>query len=432
MVDAAVPEVSDVFEVFESSEVHEVRVRRPVRARPVAPGIGRPRRLRTRGGRAVALVLGVVVIAVAMACSSDDSSIAAGPAGTGEARPAQTAPLPTSEPPGSAPGTVAPTVSSTAIVPATTTASTATTRRPTTTAVAAPTTAAPATSSSPAPQQAPPAPVAAAPERNRAVASTTVDLVDSSRPTISKGRTIASTRTLTTTVTYPVGGGPYPLIVFAHGFQLGPSNYHQIMNAIAAGGYVVAAPSFPLADASVAGANLDRGDIPNQSGDLSFVITQLSGAAGASGELAGKIDASRVGAVGHSDGADTVLDLGYYPGRNDPRVRAIAALSPDAMTGPGGSVGSAPLLLSHGDHDSIVPYANAKTVFAQVHAPRVFLTLINGDHLPPAQGAAPWAPVLDGAILDLLDQDVAGIGGSVADLVAHASVHGVVSVTQAG
>ena len=73
-----------------------------------------------------------------------------------------------------------------------------------------------------------------------------------SRPTISHGHQIAATRTLTTTVTYPSSGGPFPLIVFAHGYQLGPANYGQIMRAIAAGGYVVAAPSFPLADAAVA------------------------------------------------------------------------------------------------------------------------------------------------------------------------------------
>ena len=58
-------------------------------------------------------------------------------------------------------------------------------------------------------------------------------------------------------------------------------------------------------------ATSTRGDIPNQSGDLSFVINQLTGRRDR-GPLAGKIDA-RIGAVGHSDGADTVLDLGYHP-----------------------------------------------------------------------------------------------------------------------
>jgi dienelactone hydrolase len=268
--------------------------------------------------------------------------------------------------------------------------------------------------------------------RDLAVSTTTVPLVDSSRPTVSHGRQIAATRTLTTTVVYPTGGGPFPLIVFAHGYQLGPSNYRQIMQAIAAGGYVVAAPSFPLADAAVAGGNLDRGDIPNQSGDLSFVISQLLGTAGSAAPLAGKIDGSAIGAVGHSDGADTVLDLGYYPGRMDERVKAIAALSPDAMTGSGGSVGSAPLLITHGDHDSIVPYSNATTVFKQVHAHRFLVTLIGADHLPPVQGAPPWAPVLDRVVLDLLDHAVAGRTADDAALITDAAVAGVSSLQQAG
>ncbi len=389
----------------------------------------RPDRRRRRSTAASAAILALVLVGAGAGCGTDDASTATGPGSGDGSLPTQTAPLPGSEPPGTPPGSVVLTEPATTVAP-TTASATVTTHRSTTTRAPAP-----ASTASPAPpvSAAAPAPApAAAPERDLAVSSTTVDLVDASRPTVSRGRTVASTRTLTTTVTYPTAGGPYPLIVFAHGYQLGPANYHQIINAIAAGGYVVAAPSFPLADAAVAGSNLDRGDIPNQSGDLSFVITQLGGSAGSSGVLAGKIDASRVGAVGHSDGADTVLDLGYYPGRSDARVRAIAALSPDAMTGPGGSVGSAPLLLSHGDHDSIVPYGNATSVFAQVHVPRIFLTLIGGDHLPPAQGAAPWAPVLDRAILDLLDHDVAGTGGSDDELVARATVPGVVSVTRAG
>jgi dienelactone hydrolase len=357
------------------------------------------------------IVVAVLLVTAAVSCRADvatdgGSSSPSGPRGSGA-----TAPPPHGSSPGSVPGSIAGTI------------------QPAVTAVVAPPSttttgkAAPTTSSRP-PTTAP------ATRGQLPVSTTSVALVDSSRPTVSHGRQVAATRTLTTTVTYPTGGGRYPLVVFAHGFQLGPSNYTQIMRAIAAGGYVVAAPSFPLADAAVAGNNLDRGDIPNQSGDLSFVITQLTG--NPPPELAGTIDGSRVGAVGHSDGADTVLDLGYYPGRTDARVKAVAALSPDAMSGPGGSVGSAPLLITHGDHDSIVPFANATTVFSQVHAHRFLLTLIGGDHLPPVQGAAPWAAVLDEAVLDLLDHDVAGATGSDQALLEEADVPGVASLQQAG
>jgi predicted dienelactone hydrolase len=213
--------------------------------------------------------------------------------------------------------------------------------------------------------------------------------------------------------------------VFAHGYQLGPSSYQHLIGVIASAGYVVAAPAFPLADASVAGADLDRGDIPNQSGDLRFVIDQLL-----AGPLAGSIDGSRIGAVGHSDGADTVLDLGYEPQRLDRRVRAVAALSPDAMTT--SAAGGAPLLITHGDHDTIVPYRNAATVFSQVPVHRFLMTLVGADHLPPVQGAQPWARVLEAAVLDLLDARVAGRTTGDGSLTADASVAGVATIQGAG
>jgi dienelactone hydrolase len=236
-------------------------------------------------------------------------------------------------------------------------------------------------------------------------------LVDPSRPTVSRGTTISSTRSLPTVVAYPTGsGGPWPLVVFAHGFRLGPKGYSRLVATLVAEGYVVAAPSFPLADEERVGASVDRGDLPNQPGDLSFVIDQVLGAASdPSSPLAGRVDGSRIGAVGHSDGADTVLDLGYTAGRADPRVRAIVALSPDAVVAAGTGVGAGtPLLLEHGDADDVVPYAESRSVFANVPARRYFLTLLGAGHLRPVTEASAWTPILDATIVSFLDRYVAG------------------------
>jgi predicted dienelactone hydrolase len=261
--------------------------------------------------------------------------------------------------------------------------------------------------------------------RGLATVTSSATYVDRTRPTVSRGRTIAATRTLTATIVRPTAAGSYPLVVFAHGYQLGPGSYQHLIGVLASAGYVVAAPSFPLADASVAGGNLDRGDIPNQSADLSFVIDQVL-----SGPLAASVDASHMGAVGHSDGADTVLDLGYHPQRRDPRVSAIAALSPDAMTS--ATTGGPPLLIVHGNRDGIVPFDNATTVFGQVPAHRFLVTLLGGDHLPPVQGVAPWAAVVERTVVDLLDLRVAGRTTGEDDLIADASVPGVASIEGAG
>lgn len=267
-----------------------------------------------------------------------------------------------------------------------------------------------------------------------AVATTTLALVDTSRPSVSHGVQVSASRALTTTVYYPSDAdGPWPLVVFAHGYRIGPGPYARICRMWASRGYVVAAPSFPLTDVNVAGANLDEGDLPNQAADVSFVIDNLLGSPGSSGELAGRIDSERIGVAGHSDGADTALDIGYFPGRTDARIRAVVAMSADAMRAPGGSVGAAtPLLVTHGDRDSITPFSNGTTVFGQVHAHRFFVELLGADHLPPVTGAPPWTAVLDDVTTDFLDRYVAGRTASDDAIMATGNHSGVSSIKQAG
>ncbi|MGI8491752.1 MAG: chlorophyllase/cutinase-like alpha/beta fold protein, partial [Acidimicrobiales bacterium] len=132
--------------------------------------------------------------------------------------------------------------------------------------------------------------------------SATLRLVDDSRPTVSGGRQVAASRTLTTLVWRPAVAGRWPLVVFAHGFQVGPTPYLALLSSWAAAGFVVAAPEFPLTDATVAGANLDESDIDNQPADVRFVISRL---VGSGSPLPGVIDPSEVALAGHSDGAET-------------------------------------------------------------------------------------------------------------------------------
>ena len=104
----------------------------------------------------------------------------------------------------------------------------------------------------------------------------------------------------------------------------------------------------------------------------------------------------------------------------DTRVAAVAADAPDPLPS-AAPTSTVPLLLIQGTDDSVVPYASSQTVFAQVDAPVVYLSLVGADHLPPIAGGTPWTPVLDTAVACFLDATVAHRGpgpGSLAAQVA--------------
>ena len=239
--------------------------------------------------------------------------------------------------------------------------------------------------------------------RGLAVSMRELLLVDTSRPVVGDGHILARQRSLPTYVWTPAGAGPYPLVVFVHGFDVGPLTYQRFCSTLASSGYVVAAPSFPQEDPS-SGFALERGELPEEATDVSFVIGALE-----QGPEGKDLDGAQIAVVGHSDGADVALMVGYQQGTVDPRVRAIVADAPDPMTGvvvPS----SAPLLLVQGTADSVVPYADSRIVFDQVSAPKYYVSLIGADHLPPIEGGTVWTPVLDNAVADFLDATVVGRG----------------------
>jgi dienelactone hydrolase len=240
-------------------------------------------------------------------------------------------------------------------------------------------------------------PVATRPFR---LASSTLPLVDASRPAVANGHAVSSSRPLTTLVWRPVAGGRWPLIVFAHGFRVGPTPYEHLCQAWASAGYVVAAPEFPLTDADVAGPNLDENDIANQPADVRFVIASLLAT---SSPVRAAIDPTRVAVAGHSDGAVTALALA-----DDQRLdlRAVVVLS-------GGTIGrpvtrNAPILVAHGDQDTTDPPDQGQAVYDQASRPKFLLHLLGAGHLPPFAGGTRWQPVVDRVTVEFLDRYVSG------------------------
>lgn len=241
------------------------------------------------------------------------------------------------------------------------------------------------------------------PLRGLAVTSTSVGLVDAGRPIAGDGGMLAVQRDLPTVLWSPTGSGPFPLVVFVHGYNRGPADYTRFVAELASSGYVVAAPSFPQEDPA-RGYPLDRSHLADEAGDVSFVVTSLEQRAAAL-----RLAPGAVAVVGHSDGADVALLAGYGPGTVDPRADGVVAVAPDPM--PTGPVTSAvPLLLVQGTADSVVPNASGAHVFAQIRTPVVYLSLTGADHLAPIVGDSRWTSVLDDAVARFLDAAVAHRG----------------------
>jgi len=235
----------------------------------------------------------------------------------------------------------------------------------------------------------------------QSVATITETFVDRTRPTAANGDCPKLTsRTLPTTISYPAPGstgGPYPLIVFAHGFGATAATYQKLLEYVASRGYVVAAPTFPLSsDDSPCGPI--AGDYVNQPEDESFVIDSvLKQSAAKTGSLAGLVDAKRIGAAGHSNGAVTTYGLVANTKVRDRRIDAAVVMAGTLERYPTGRfdlVHAPPLLLTHGVNDTLIPYDHAVEAFNRLQGPKGLLTLTSGGH-GSASGADAYAATGD-------------------------------------
>ena len=257
------------------------------------------------------------------------------------------------------------------------------------------------------------------PPRPYPVGTVTVSLVDASRPTVSRGQVLATSRTLTTVVWYPEIAAPSPLVVFAPGFMVGPDTYRHLGETWAAAGYVVAAPEFPLSDQAVAGAALDENDLQNEPGDMRFVLASLLDPANV---LAGRIDRARAAVAGHSDGAEAALAVAQ---QGDAGLQAAMVFSGQPVNP---AAATPPLLVAQGSVDDINPPDRGQAVYDQATSPRFLLTLVGAGHLAPFAGGSRWQPVVDQVTIDFLDRYVSGRSDSAAALVADGRRPGLASM----
>lgn len=217
--------------------------------------------------------------------------------------------------------------------------------------------------------------------------------VDSSRTTpANNGYPAAPTRTLATRFWMapdPVSGAPAcggsacALILLAHGYGGSTARFDHVGRSLAAAGYVVAAPSFPLTNDQAPGGHVPGlADAVRQPGDLSFLIDALGDA---SDPMSSRIDFERIGVVGHSLGGATVLALTRRPCCFDARIGASAVVAPvtalvEAFFGGYPEASGPPVLVVNGSEDPVVPPAVSRELYGRVSGSRALLVLNDASH----------------------------------------------------
>ena len=234
--------------------------------------------------------------------------------------------------------------------------------------------------------------------------------VDTTRSTPANGVAPgAPNRTMVTTIWYPAraagggtpgaavpgaapdaAGGPYPMVVFAHGFAVGPQTYAALLAGWASAGYVVVAPALPLLNgAAPGGASHDDYNGPNFV-DVDFVLHDALRRAATTGDvLSGMVDQSRIAVAGHSDGEVIAYALGFMACCRDAQVRSVVAMAGDLANANALPLATGvPILHMISENDEFNPLAESLAFDRQsLLAPKYTVVLRGASHLGPFVGS---------------------------------------------
>jgi predicted dienelactone hydrolase len=191
--------------------------------------------------------------------------------------------------------------------------------------------------------------------------------------------------------------GRFPLIVFSHGACGQNTSASYLMTALAAAGFVVAAPPHPghtKADgAAVCRANrIDT--YVNRVPDVQFVIDQMLALdADRSSPFGRRLRRQAIGLTGLSYGGFTTL-LGA---QREPRLRAVLPMVPGGIEVLDPGDVAIPTLVIGAELDHSVGFAASVEAFGRLAGPRFLVELVGGDHLSVTDECAPLCGTLDHA-----------------------------------
>lgn len=203
----------------------------------------------------------------------------------------------------------------------------------------------------------------------------------------------------------PKGSGPFPLVIFSHGFHGRNTQSEFLMQAMAQAGYLVIAPNHRDAgrtgspagspassQASLQSSSQESFRHSENWSDATFIdrrddIAKLLSALHCDAKFESLIDWKRIALAGHSLGGYTVLGLaGAWPSWKLPGVKAVIAMSPYCQPYlASGNLASLelPVMYQGGTLDfGITPSVKKPTgAFAKTGAPAYFVEFDKMGHL---------------------------------------------------
>ncbi|MDQ6697229.1 MAG: dienelactone hydrolase family protein [Actinomycetota bacterium] len=180
----------------------------------------------------------------------------------------------------------------------------------------------------------------------------------------------------------PARDGPFPVVLFSHGYAGFPEQSADLTTHLARWGFVVVAPDHVersldgLLGTAAQGVKkkLTDAQVLSQSLDLALMENHRSGS-----PLEGLVDASKVAVIGQSAGAGAA----YATASTDRRIKSFIAYSV-GLGGPGGQPvpppPKVPGMVMVGTADGVIPIADNRKVYRGMRPPKYLVTFRNAGH----------------------------------------------------
>ena len=216
-------------------------------------------------------------------------------------------------------------------------------------------------------------------------------------------------------------------VLFAHGFALTDQTYPRFLHDLAAAGFVVADPEFPLSSSALPGPASD--DVVEQARDLGFVADRLLDGATRPAPLLPVVFGEKLGVVGHSDGGVTAVGFAANSCCADSRVGAAVILSGALGRFPGAwfTTAAPPVLVLHGDADEVNPLSSSEGVYAAARAPEAVRRRQRWAAISAPSRTTPTGLRSSPLVADFLRAHVLGDNAAAARLAGDADVPGVLA-----